>query len=136
MDLPQLREQIDRYFDREELRTLCFDLGVDYDSLRGEGKKAKARELVALMERTGGIDELLQKCAAMRPKLDWSAGQPAPAQPAAQESSALKMARRSLAILEEQAAAYTALTIPAHLKIELEEKRRQVQELEKLKREA
>jgi hypothetical protein len=43
---------------------------------------------------------------------------------------ALAMARRVLAILEEQAAAYTALTIPAHLKIELEEKRREVADLE------
>jgi len=43
---------------------------------------------------------------------------------------ALTMARRALAILEEQAAGYTALTIPAHLQIELEEKRRQVAELE------
>ena len=43
---------------------------------------------------------------------------------------ALTMARRALAILEEQAAGYTHLTIPAHLQIELEEKRRQVAELE------
>lgn len=45
-------------------------------------------------------------------------------------SNALTMARRALAILEEQAAGYTALTIPTHLKIELEEKRREVAELE------
>ena len=43
---------------------------------------------------------------------------------------ALTMARRTLAILEEQAAGYTALTIPAHVRIELEEKRREVGELE------
>ena len=43
---------------------------------------------------------------------------------------ALAMARRSLAILEEQAAAYGKLQIPAHLQIDLEEKRRQVAELE------
>ena len=40
------------------------------------------------------------------------------------------MARRSLDILEEQAAGYTALTIPVHLQIQLEEKRREVAELE------
>jgi len=44
-------------------------------------------------------------------------------------TAALRMARRALAILEEQAAGYTALTIPTHLKIELEEKRREVAEL-------
>jgi len=39
-------------------------------------------------------------------------------------------ARRALAILEEQAAGYTVLTIPTHLKIELEEKRREAANLE------
>lgn len=40
------------------------------------------------------------------------------------------MARRTLTILEEQAAAYTARSIPAHLRIELEEKRSEVARLE------
>ncbi len=48
----------------------------------------------------------------------------------APQTRALDVARRALEILETQAAAYTALTIPAHLQIELEEKRRQVAELE------
>jgi len=42
---------------------------------------------------------------------------------------ALAMARRSLAILEEQAAGFGKLQMPAHLRIELEEKRQQVAEL-------
>jgi DNA-binding winged helix-turn-helix (wHTH) protein len=46
------------------------------------------------------------------------------------EYVALDRARRVLEILEEKAAGYTHLTIPAHLQIELEEKRRQVAELE------
>ena len=43
---------------------------------------------------------------------------------------ALNMARRTLTILEEQAAGYTALTIPARLVLELEEKRKDVACLE------
>jgi hypothetical protein len=43
---------------------------------------------------------------------------------------ALAMAKRSLAILEEQAAGYGKLQIPGHLQIDLEEKRLQVAELE------
>ncbi|MGR3278151.1 phosphorylase family protein [Acaryochloris marina NIES-2412] len=43
---------------------------------------------------------------------------------------ALTMARRALAILEEQAAGYGKLQIPSHLRIDLEEKRREVGELE------
>ena len=43
---------------------------------------------------------------------------------------ALAMARRSLAILEEQAAGFGRLQMPAHLRIDLEEKRLEVAELE------
>ncbi len=48
---------IDRY-DLEELRTLCAQLGVSFDDLRGEGRQAKARELVLWLERRGRLDEL------------------------------------------------------------------------------
>jgi hypothetical protein len=40
------------------------------------------------------------------------------------------MARRSLAFLEEQAAGFSKLQMPAHLRIELEEKRMEVAALE------
>ncbi|PSB57640.1 hypothetical protein [Chamaesiphon polymorphus] len=43
---------------------------------------------------------------------------------------ALAMARRSLGILEEQAAGYGKLQIPAHLQIDLEQKRQEVSALE------
>jgi hypothetical protein len=46
-------------FDLEELRTLCFNLGVDYDNLRGEGKAARSRELILFMQRHGRLDELV-----------------------------------------------------------------------------
>jgi hypothetical protein len=42
---------------------------------------------------------------------------------------ALRNARKALSYLEAQAAIYTAATIPVHLQIELEEKRKQVAEL-------
>jgi hypothetical protein len=54
-----LREFIVQHFDLEELRTLCFDLHVEYDDLRGEGRVAKVRELVALMERLGRLVDLV-----------------------------------------------------------------------------
>lgn len=44
--------------DLEELRTLAFRLNVNYDDLRGEGREAKARELVALLERGDRLREL------------------------------------------------------------------------------
>jgi hypothetical protein len=59
----QLCQAIIDHYDLEELRTLCSELSIDYDSLRGEGKAAKARELVAYCERKGRIDELRQRIA-------------------------------------------------------------------------
>jgi Phosphorylase superfamily len=46
------------------------------------------------------------------------------------DNPALLMAKRSLAILEEQAAGFGKLHIPPHLRIDLEEKRCEVAELE------
>ncbi len=43
---------------------------------------------------------------------------------------ALTLARRALVILEEQAASYTFATIPVHVQLQLEEKRREVAALE------
>ena len=42
----------------------------------------------------------------------------------------LENARRALAILEQQAAGYTSLTMPVHLQIDLESKRKEVEKLE------
>ena len=46
----KLHEALNQYFDDEELHTLCFDIGVDYDGLKGAGKAAKARELITYIE--------------------------------------------------------------------------------------
>ncbi len=69
--LAQMRQNLAEHFDLEELRTLCADLGVDYDSLRGEGKIAKARELVEYLDRTGRISELIAICVRQRPNVTW-----------------------------------------------------------------
>jgi hypothetical protein len=47
----RLRKLLIASFDLEGLRNLCTDLNVDYDNLRGEGKEAKARELIAYFQR-------------------------------------------------------------------------------------
>ncbi len=62
-------------FNADELRELCFDLSVDYDSLPGEAKTDKARELVWLFvnpKRNRNLDELVQLCTRLRPKAPWN----------------------------------------------------------------
>lgn len=54
-----LRRALVQYFDLEELRTLCFDLQVDFDSLPGNNKGAKARELVIYWQNRGQLQRLV-----------------------------------------------------------------------------
>jgi len=69
--LVRLRETLATYFDAGELRTLCFDLGVDYDDLPGEGKTNKARELIAYLERRDRLSEMVRICERQRPNVTW-----------------------------------------------------------------
>jgi hypothetical protein len=66
-ELVRLHQVLSTRFDQEELRTLCFKLGVAYDDLRGEGRDAKARELVGYMHRRGELDRLRAAIEAERP---------------------------------------------------------------------
>ena len=65
--LTNLHRFIAGHFDREELRTLCFNLGVDYDSLPSEGKAGKARELILWVGRRREFDQLLATLRQSRP---------------------------------------------------------------------
>ena len=76
-ELIKLHQVLSGAFDGEEFRTLCFYLSVDYDSLRGEGLAAKARELIVYVERRGRVDELVRMGRQMRPDVDWRGIAPA-----------------------------------------------------------
>jgi len=70
VNLTNLRQVLTTYFNDSELRDLCFfELRIDYDGLRGEGKEAKIRELIAYCERHGRIPELLDTCKQLRPNV-------------------------------------------------------------------
>ena len=67
-----LRKALVECFNEGELRTLCFDLGVDYDGLPGPGKTDRARELVGHFWRRGHLITLLQMVESLRPDTRWS----------------------------------------------------------------
>jgi hypothetical protein len=66
---PELRQIITEHFSEEELRTLCFDLDIDYDNFPGQGKGNKARDLVAHFVRRERIYELIVACYERRPEV-------------------------------------------------------------------
>ena len=66
-----LRKNLVEWFDDSELHDLCFDMGVDYEGLKGEAKSDKARELVAYCERRQIVPDLVAKCRELRPNVSW-----------------------------------------------------------------
>ena len=71
LQLKQLRQLLVKHFSLEELHTLSFDLGIDFDEIGGEAKSAKVREFISYAERHGRVDDLLAEAAAARPTLPW-----------------------------------------------------------------
>ena len=72
--LSSLYDSILKHLDEEELRTLCFRLGVEYDDLRGEGRRYKGRELLALAQRRNQMEYLLDTLCQTHPEVDWRQG--------------------------------------------------------------
>jgi Effector-associated domain 7 len=69
----QLRENVLAYFEVDDLESLCFDLGVDYSGLPGDGKAAKVVAMLEYFGRTGRVVDLIDRCAQLRPNVTWDA---------------------------------------------------------------
>lgn len=72
MDRQKLYETMQSRFDGEELKILCYFLGINYGYLPGEGQRGKVRSLIELCEREDRLGELIAKCAELRPRVDWT----------------------------------------------------------------
>ncbi|MCD4739447.1 MAG: SUMF1/EgtB/PvdO family nonheme iron enzyme [Anaerolineae bacterium] len=123
-DLTILRDYLTQNYDEFALDALCKDVFPEAYNLFniGQSKLEKVVTLLDYCHKKPEAGEQLLRLVRQPDEIQIK-GQQA-------RKGAFAMARRALAILEAQAASYTALTIPTHLKIELEEKRREVAELE------
>ena len=67
----------------DELRTLCFNLrkDIDYESLSGEGKDAKARALIIRLDHRNRLPDLAKAILEMRPDLKDDLGSESVRQP-------------------------------------------------------
>ena len=137
MNRTQLRQILATRFDAVELRTLCFELDVEYDNLPGRSKAEKEIELINYLERRTRLSDLVKAGKRLRPDISWGDTPTVPGPPQAMPSNAdrdslraqLNTAGRVLAVLEQQDAGYTTLTTPAHLVVELQEQREKVARL-------
>ena len=62
---------IANFFNEEELRSLCFNLGLDYEALPASGKENKVRELLATLLTQNRIEELMAELVRQREHIDW-----------------------------------------------------------------
>ena len=45
IDLKHFREQLAEYYNQDELQTLCFEIDVEYENLKGETLTGKTRDV-------------------------------------------------------------------------------------------
>lgn len=69
--LTTLHKQIDSYFSFSEVKTLCFELGVDYENIPGDSRSAFIRNLIVSLARQNRLQELVDKVRAERGFVDW-----------------------------------------------------------------
>lgn len=69
--LAELRSLMSKYFSKGEVRTLAFDLGIDYDELAGETKSEKIVSLVQYAQTHNKLEALLNQCKKLRDFVKW-----------------------------------------------------------------
>jgi nucleoside phosphorylase len=67
VDFAKVHQLLIESYNLEELRTLCLQLSVPFDDLGGEGRQAKAREMLLWMNRRGRLDDLVAALAYQQP---------------------------------------------------------------------
>jgi hypothetical protein len=107
VELVKLKDQIKDHFNQNDLKELCFNLGLDFEDLPGETRKDKARELVIYCQQHGLLMSLVNQCQKLRPHLSWQdilTGTPATTQPQQRQLEAARAEIKDLLILFERAA--------------------------------
>ena len=66
-----LHKTLDRLFNKDELKTLCTYVDVDYEDLGVEGKTGMIRELILYLDRRDRLPDLLAQARALRPNAPW-----------------------------------------------------------------
>ena len=66
-----LVRQMQRAYDLDDLRALCFDFGIDYDSIEGDTKKNKIISFVLHFYKNNTLQIITDFLAADRPNYKW-----------------------------------------------------------------
>ncbi|MEM8860136.1 MAG: hypothetical protein AAGD96_17530 [Chloroflexota bacterium] len=66
-----LREKMISFLSIEEVKSICFDLGIDHENLEHDKKSSLVRTLLEYAQRQGMVEDVREKCAKVNPKIDW-----------------------------------------------------------------
>ena len=66
-----LVRQMQKAYDLDDLRALCFDFGIDYDSIEGDTKKNKIISFVLHFYKNNTLQIITDFLAADRPNYNW-----------------------------------------------------------------
>ncbi|MCP4420813.1 MAG: hypothetical protein GY805_29740, partial [Chloroflexi bacterium] len=69
--LSNLHQLLNQHFNLAEIRTLCLDLNIDYESVAGEEKPSRIRELLLGLARNGRLPQLLKLVEEKKPRVQW-----------------------------------------------------------------
>jgi hypothetical protein len=69
--LADVQGKLSQYFSGEEIETMAFVLGIDYDSLRGGTKPTKVNSLIADLARRGRLVDLIAEARKQRGNVTW-----------------------------------------------------------------
>ena len=67
-----LREKMISFLSIEEVKSICFDLGVDHENLEHDKKSSLVRTLLEHAQRRGLVDEVRSRCGKVNPTIDWA----------------------------------------------------------------
>ncbi|MDX1417493.1 MAG: hypothetical protein R3293_25030, partial [Candidatus Promineifilaceae bacterium] len=70
-DRSHLLVAVKEAFGEEDLKTICFEMGIVYDDLPPGGRADRARELIILCQQTHRLLHLITLCQQKRPLVDW-----------------------------------------------------------------
>lgn len=71
IQLSDLRNKIDQSFTLDEIKSICFDLEIDFDNLEGEVKRSRIESLIVQVENNARNKQLLTILKSRRPHVNW-----------------------------------------------------------------
>ncbi len=83
-----LRRKIEQFFDLNDIRTLCYDLDINYENLSGGTFNTKVIALIEFVEHNDRLDDLVRWCNEQRPKVTWKSAPPPDKSPKPRDAKA------------------------------------------------